>query len=471
MLFKIIDKPTIMALLVAAVFFMENLDATIITTSIPYIAHDFHVTPESLSVGISAYMISITVLLPISGWISDRFGANKIFPLGILIFTLSSILCALSVNLLTFTISRVLQGLGGAIMVPVGRLVVLRATDKDGVIKAIAILTWPALVAPILGPVLGGWISTFWGWRWIFLINIPFGVIAIWMSLIYVVESQKDVERIDVLGFFWAGLGCCCVMAGIEMASRQNLPILISSLMLISGIVFLFMLYRHVKKISKPIFSLSLLTYKTFRVTIAGGSLFRTAVNAAPFLVPLTFQIGFGWSAIDAGTMLLYLFAGNLLMKLFTTTLINKLGFKKILLLNGLGGALCYISLAFLNEETPYLVIAALMFCLGITRSMQLTAYNTLCFADVSEVELRDATIIFSILEKMNTGMGISLGALLLTMGALTKEVLGNSGSFSIYNFAFFITGILVLLSIIDCLSLAKNSGHRLLIKRKIRLK
>ncbi|WP_221890804.1 MFS transporter [Raoultella ornithinolytica] len=335
---KIIDKPTIMALLVAAVFFMENLDATIITTSIPYMAHDFHVTPESLSVGISAYMISITVLLPISGWISDRFGANKIFPLGILIFTLSSILCALSVNLLTFTISRVLQGLGGAIMVPVGRLVVLRATDKDGVIKAIAILTWPALVAPILGPVLGGWISTFWGWRWIFLINIPFGVIAICMSLIYVVESKKEVERIDVQGFFLAGLGCCCVMAGIEMASRQNLPILISSFMLISGVVFLFMLYRHVKKYTKPIFSLSLLTYKTFRVTIVGGSLFRTAVNAAPFLVPLTFQIGFGWSAIEAGTMLLYLFAGNLLMKLFTTTLINRFGFKKILLLNGIGG-------------------------------------------------------------------------------------------------------------------------------------
>ncbi|WP_223871828.1 MFS transporter [Candidatus Dactylopiibacterium carminicum] len=289
-----VDRRSATALLVAATFFMENLGATVIATSLPTMARDFGALPAHLSVGVSAYLVALTVFIPVSGWAADRFGARRVFATAIVLFTLASLLCALSESVSGFTLARTLQGIGGAMMVPVGRLVVLRDTPKEGIVRAIAILTWPALVAPILGPPLGGWISTYWSWHWIFLLNLPLGIVALMGTFVLVRNEGSPVGRFDATGFLLTGLGFTLFMVGIELASRTDLSAWAWSLSLMAGVLLLGLSSIHLRRSERPLFALSPLRIATFRVTAVGGSMFRTAIGTAPFLLPLMFQLGFG---------------------------------------------------------------------------------------------------------------------------------------------------------------------------------
>ncbi len=458
------NRRTATALLVAAVFFMENLDATVITTALPAIAAQFGTAAAHLSVGVSAYLVALTVFIPVSGWAAERYGARRIFAAAIVVFTLASLLCAASGSLWTFTVARTVQGLGGAMMVPVGRLVVLRDTPKEGIVRAIAILTWPALVAPILGPPMGGWLSTHWSWRWIFLLNAPLGVMALIAALILVRNGASERRAFDIAGFLTSAFGFGLFMSGIEAASRPDIRLSLSLGMLLSGLLLLLLSARHLRRVEHPLFDLAPLRIDTFRVTAVGGSIFRTAIGTAPFLLPLMFQLGFGYSAVDAGVLLLWLFAGNLCMKPGTTWIMNRFGFRRVLIVNGMLVAAGFAACALLTADTPRWLVTALLFFSGMARSMQFTALNTIGFADVPQARMRDATTLFSVLQQMNAGMGIAVGALALSIAALLR---GGTDTVSAADFrlAFWLIAALAALAIVDSLSLPVRAGERVLRK------
>jgi EmrB/QacA subfamily drug resistance transporter len=458
------DRRTATALLVAGALFMENLDATVITTALPAMAADFGTAAAHLSVGVSAYMVALTMFIPVSGWAADRYGARRIFAGAIVVFTVASLLCAASSNLWTFTVARTAQGIGGAMMVPVGRLVVLRDMPKERVVHAIAILTWPALVAPILGPPLGGWLSTHWSWQWIFLLNLPLGLCALLATLALVRNDEHRPHPFDVVGFLISALGFGLFMSGIEAASRPEAPLLLSSGMFAAGIALILASALHLRRVEHPLFDLAPLRIPTFRVTAVGGTLFRTAIGTAPFLLPLMFQLGFGYSSVDAGLLLLWLFAGNLCMKPGTTWIMNRFGFRRVLIGNGLLVAAGFAGCAMLTAGTPHALIAALLFFSGMTRSMQFTALNTIGFADVPQAKMRDATTLFSVLLQMNAGMGIAVAALALSIaGLLRGNAIGaEAGDFRL---AFWLITMLAVLAIVDSLWLPALAGTKVLRK------
>ncbi|MFM2481732.1 MFS transporter [Celerinatantimonas sp. YJH-8] len=460
-----INRQTAATLLVAGTMFMENLDATVISTALPAIAEDFHTLPEYLSVGVAIYLVALTVFIPMSGWLADRYGARRIFSWAIGIFCGASILCALSSNLLTFSIARLLQGTGGAMMVPVGRMVILRHTPKQNMVRAIAILTWPALIAPIVGPVVGGWITVHWGWSWIFLLNVPLGLLALIASLNLLSNHYIPMSHFDFLGFLLSGLGFGFFMVGIEAMSRNDTPRSGAFSFVISGIALLALTSRHFKHCKEPLFNLKPLTIPTFRVSIVGGSLFRIAIASIPFLLPLMFEIGFGFSAVKAGALLLWLFAGNLMIKPATTAIMNRVGFKRLLIGNGILVALGFAIMSLFSPLTPQWFIMLVLFVSGMNRSIQFTAINTISFADIPAAMMRDATTLQSTVLQMNIGTGIALGALSLALSALFFPVIG--GKLQIVNFqcALAMMAIIALLGVSDSLFLSSNAGLSVLEK------
>ncbi|CAG9266930.1 MDR family MFS transporter [Paraburkholderia unamae] len=461
-----LERRTAVAFLVAATFFMENLDATVITTSLPVMARDFHTAPAYLSIGVSAYLVALTMFIPVSGWLAERFGARRVFASAITVFTVASLLCALSTGLFAFTAARVLQGLGGAMMVPVGRLVVLRDTPKHEIVRAIAILTWPALVAPILGPPLGGWISTHWSWPWIFLLNLPLGVAAFAAALCLMRDTERQARRFDTSGFVLSGLGFACLMSGIEMASRADVSVPVSAGTCAAGVALLAAAIAHLRRVPHPLFDLAPLKITTFRVTVFGGSLFRTAISTAPFLLPLMFQVAFGWSAVASGALLLWLFAGNLCMKPGTTWIMQRFGFRTVLVVNGTLVALGFAGFTLLGPDTPRVAVAALLFFSGLTRSMQFTALNTIGFADVPQPQMRDATTLFSVLQQMNGGMGIAVGALALSVAEALRGTHAGTAGAADFHLAFWMITALAALGVVDSVLLPRSAGAHILARR-----
>src|ERR1700761_8658052 len=295
-----------LALLVAATFFMEYLDTTIVATALPQMARTFPVGPNDLSLGMSAYMLALAVFIPISGWIADRIGARTVFAGAIAVFTIASVLCGLSNNTAEFTAARLLQGLGGAMMVPVGRMIVVRNTDKNRLMQAISTITWPAIMAPVIGPPLGGFITDAASWRWIFLINVPLGLIAIG-CVIAMVRNERDEARrgLDFVGFLLSGTALICLMYGTELASRESSGILVPLGLIAAAVIVGAVSYWHAVRHPHPLIDYALLKIPTFSVTVISGSLSRIGMNGVPYLMPLLFQIGFGMSAFTSGMVLL----------------------------------------------------------------------------------------------------------------------------------------------------------------------
>jgi EmrB/QacA subfamily drug resistance transporter len=385
------------ALLVAGAFFMENLDGTVITTAVPDIAHSFGVAPLALNIGVSAYLLTLGVFIPISGWVAERFGARRVFAAALAIFTLASVLCGMANSLSEFVWLRVLQGVGGAMMVPVGRLVVLNNTPKEKLISVIATLTWPALVAPVLGPPVGGFITSYASWRWIFYLNLPLGVIALVLAW-WLIPDQRAAEPrpFDWPGFLLSGSALLLLTWGAEVVGGQHPDWREAGACLVAGALLLAALGWHLKRAAHPLIDLSSLAIPTFSITIIGGSLFRMAIGAVPFLLPLMFQLGFGLDAFHSGLLVIAVFAGNLMMKPATTPLIRRFGFRPVILVNGLANVTTLAACALLTPATPVWVIAAVLFAGGLTRSMQFSALNTIAFADVPQKRMAAANTLFS---------------------------------------------------------------------------
>ncbi|AVY98580.1 MFS transporter [Lelliottia sp. WB101] len=449
------------ALLVAGAFFMEFLDGTVIATALPDMAKSFGVQAVDLNIGISAYLITLAVLIPASGWIADRFGARKVFAVALAIFTLASVFCGLSTTVDQFVAMRVLQGMGGALMVPVGRLAVLRTTPKHQLITAIATLTWPALVAPIIGPPLGGFITSYADWRWIFFINVPLGIVAIILALRIIPDLHDDERRpFDTPGFIATTIAMVSLVYAMESMGAQHSQGLLTLGLLVVGAVTLIYALRHFQRAQWPMIRLDAMQVPTFRVTMYGGSLFRASISAVPFLLPLMFQVGFGMDAFHSGLLVLAVFVGNLTIKPATTPLIRRLGFRKLLLINGALNVLSLLACAFISPQTPIWLIMLILYLGGVFRSIQFTAVSTLAFADVPSAQMSYANTLFSTATQLAVGLGITLGAIGIRIGEKMGDLLNMASVPGIsFRLAFVAIALICLVGMVDTLRLTKDAG------------
>ncbi|CAB3758434.1 DHA2 family efflux MFS transporter permease subunit [Paraburkholderia humisilvae] len=461
------EGSSLIVMLVAAAFFMENLDGTIIATALPQMARSFGVHPVDLSIGITSYLLTLAVFIPISGWAADRFGVRNVFTAALAVFTAASIVCGMTDGLVSFTAARIVQGIGGAMMVPVGRLAVLRATPKDDLMRAIAFITWPGLVAPVIGPPLGGFITTYSSWRWIFYLNLPLGLAGIALAWRFI-RAAGDTERrpFDGLGFVLCGLAGTAIMYAMELLGRVDTRWSQALAFLAVGALAGTAAFLHVRRTSHPVIDLRALRVKTFAVSMAGGSLFRVSISAVPFLLPLMFQIGFGMNAFRSGLLTLAVFAGNLLMKLVTTQVMRRFGFRSVLLVNGVLAALSLAAMSLLKPDTPYWIIVAVLFASGLVRSLQFGAINTLSFADVPKQQMSGASTLSSTIQQLTIGMGVALGAIALRVAAWLHGHGAQSVTTADFNVAFLLVAAVGLASIFDVFGLdaragAHVSGHR----------
>jgi MFS family permease len=361
---------------------------------------------------------------------------------------------------LTFTGARVIQGIGGAMMVPVGRLVVLRTTEKHNLIDAITFITWPALIAPVVGPPVGGFITTYASWHWIFFLNVPLGIIGMALSSRIIPNLREDsVKPFDKLGFILSASACVSFVYGMELVGRESAQWKPTAAYLVAGCVLGVFSVLHFLRTPAPLLNLDLLKIKTFAITLQGGSLFRIAISVSPFLLPLMFQVGFGLNAFQSGLLMLGLFTGNLLMKSVVTPVLRRFGFRNVLTTNGMLNAILTASCALLFPQTATILVLFILFLNGLSRSMQFTAVGTLAFADITKPDMSTATSFFSMITQMSMGMGVAVGAIALRLaGYLTGNSVGAPTTKE-FHVAFLLVAVLSVLATLDCFILDRDAG------------
>lgn len=464
-----LKRSTTIALTVAIAFFMQNLDTTAVNTAIPAMARSFGTNVIHLSSGITSYLITLAIFIPVSGWIAEKFGTRKVFCTAIILFIISSMLCGLSHSLTQFVIHRVMQGIAGAMMTPVGRLAVLKATPKEELVTAINYITVPALVAPIVGPVVGGYLTTYWSWHWIFLLNVPISIICIilaWRLIPADDKSKNFKSQFDGVGFILSGVSLAGFMLGIDLFSKDNVPYLVPFIILLVSIGLLYLNVKYSKHISNPLIDYSIMRIPTYRTTIFTGTISRMVIGVAPYLIPLMFQEGFGLNPFQSGLLFLSTMAGNLSMKSATVWIIRHYQFKKILIVNGCLVALFSVFTALLLPTTPAWLIVLVMFLSGMGRSMQFTSITTLAFADIPQNKMTAANTIYSTIQQMSSGMGITMGAVILHFSNIINH--GTEGKYTVADFrlSFICIAILSFVHLIGYTRLANNAGDKVRIKK-----
>ncbi|MEN3112132.1 MFS transporter [Uliginosibacterium paludis] len=448
------------AWLVTAALFMEVLDGNIIATALPQMAESFGTDALRLNIAMSAYLLALGVFIPVSSWIADRLGARPVFAWAIAGFTAASLGCGLAGNLHLFVALRVLQGVFGALMVPVGRLLVLRNTPPAQRMVAMSNLVWPALVAPVIAPPLGGFITTHASWHLIFFINVPLGIIALLLALKLVPHVPPTApRRFDWLGFLLSGLGIFLLLNGLDsLAAEPGIPGLG---LLIGGLVLLAVALRHFRRVTNPMLDLSPMRIATFRVAMLGGSISRMAIGCLPFLLPLMFQLGLGMNAFHAGALLLVVFVGNVGLKTVTTPILRRFGYRPVMLFNGVLAAACLAACALIGPKSSMMLIVSILLLCGMTRSMQFTSLGTIAFADVPDRQMGDANALFNVVSQVSMAAGITLGAMAVQFGLQLKEWAGWTVPAAEFKFALLLSALVALLGLVDVLSLPRDAGDR----------
>jgi EmrB/QacA subfamily drug resistance transporter len=452
-------------LIVACALFMENLDSSVVATSLPAIARDLAVDPIALKLAFTSYLLAIAVFTPISGWCADRFGARTVFRSAIVVFVLGSVLCGLSSSLEGFVAARIVQGLGGAMMVPVGRLVLVKSVPRSDYVRALSWLTVPALLGPMMGPPVGGFITTYFDWRWIFWINVPISIAGFVLVSIFIENiKEEDTPPLDRLGFLLSGFGLAGFVFGIAASGIGLLPEAVVAVLIGGGGLLLVLYVRHALKAAHPLIDVRLLKYASFRVNIVGGSLFRLGIGAIPFLLPLMLQVGFGLSAFQSGSLTFASAAGAMLMKITAPPILRRFGFRTVIIFNAFVSGAFVMACGFFTALTPWPVIVSVLLVGGFFRSLEFTAFNALGYADIPRPRISQATSFAAVAQQVAVASGISLAALSLESARnLRGETMLVPADFTI---AFVVSGLVCCLAVLIALGLrpdagAEISGHR----------
>ena len=422
----------IVPLIVAVAFLMENIDASVLSTSLPAMAVDLATDPIHLKLVLTSYLLALAVFIPASGWAADKFGARVVFRAAILVFALGSIACGLSQTLGQLVLARTLQGIGGSMMMPVGRLILLRTVPRDGLVSALAWLTVPALLGPVMGPPLGGYITTYFHWRWIFWINIPLAVLGIVLVTLLIPNIRETATgRFDLKGFVLAGPGLAAFLTGLTLAGLNLAPLWGILALVLGGMALTFGFVRHALRVADPLVDLRLLMLPTFRIAVMAGSLFRMSVGALPFLLPLMFQLGFGMTAFDSGLLTFSSGMGAMAMKFAAQPLLRRFGFRGVLMGNAVISGVLILGPAFFIQATPVPVIVAVLVAGGLSRSLQFTSINAIGYAEVPAERLSSATSFTAVLQQVSGSVGITLAAMGLEIcGALRGTSAPDLGNF-----------------------------------------
>jgi len=402
-------------LIVAVSLFMENMDSTVIATSLPAIARDIGTNPLALKLAVTSYLLSLAIFIPASGWTADRFGARNVFRIAIGVFVAGSIGCALSHSLTDFVAARIFQGMGGAMMTPVGRLIVVRSIDKERLLNAMSLLTIPALIGPICGPPLGGFITTYATWHWIFIINVPIGLVGIGLASRFIPDIRTEYPYpFDLAGFILSGVAIGGLAFGLSVAGLEFLPNSVVAALLgvgaISGVAYVI----YARRAPAPILDLRLLKLSTFRASIFGGFMFRLGVGAMPFLLPLLLQIGFGLSPFQSGLITFTSALGSMFMKAAATTVLKHFGYRNVLLYNSLVSAVFIAACASFVHGMPFSAMIVILLIGGFFRSLQFTSVNTIAYAEITAPVMSRATSMVAAFQQLSLSTGVAVGALVV---------------------------------------------------------
>jgi EmrB/QacA subfamily drug resistance transporter len=408
-------RERLVPLIVAVALFMENMDSTVISTSLPAIAADIGSSPLELKLAITSYLLALAIFIPASGWMADRYGARTIFRTAIAVFMLGSISCALSQTLSHFVVARFFQGMGGAMMSPVGRLVLIRTVGRQNLVDAMSLLTMPALIGPMLGPPLGGFITTYATWHWIFLINLPIGLVGIFLVTRFVENVRADtVEPFDFVGMALVGLGVGGLAFGLTVTGINFVPWSVIAALIAGGSAATFAYIIHARRVPAPVIDLSLFKLRTFRAGVGGGFIFRVGAGALPFLLPLLLQIGFGRTPFQSGMITLSTAAGAMMMKWAVPRILRQVGFRNALTWNSLVASLMLMACAAFTATTPVAAMVAVLLLGGFFRSLQFTSVNTIAFAEIEPQRMSRATALVAVAQQLSQSVGVAVGALVV---------------------------------------------------------
>ena len=454
------NRDRLVPLIVAVALFMDNMDANVIATSLPAIAADISASPIELKLAVTSYLLSLAVFIPASGWTADRFGARTVFRAAIAVFMLGSIACALSGSLGEFVAARILQGMGGAMMTPVGRLVLVRSVHKRALVDAMAWVTIPAMIGPVVGPPLGGFITTYFSWHWIFLINIPIGLLGIVLATRYIDPlPAQNVDKFDPLGLLLAGMGVAGLAFGLSVAGLDFLPWPIVLALVGGGAISAAAYVMHARRVPSPVLDLTLFRLTTFRASVVGGFLFRLGIGALPFLLPLLMQVGFGMSPFQSGLVTFMAAVGAMGMKTLAARLIGAIGFRRILVVNALLSSVFIIAYATFTPSTPIAIIVILLLVGGFLRSLQFTAINTLAYAEVEPQRMSRATTLAAVGQQLSLSAGVAVGAFVVEVSARSHGTEITAGDFQ---WAFLVVGIISALSVFFFMRMPPDAGSEL---------
>ncbi len=441
--------------------FMENVDATVIVTSLPALARDLGQDPITLKLAVTSYVIGLGVFIPICGWVADRFGSRNVFRTAIGIFMAGSLLCAASRSLEMFVAARFVQGIGGAMMVPVGRIIIFRSLPKSDFIRAVNYLTVPALLGPVVGPPLGGFITTYLHWRLIFFVNIPIGVLGIWLANRHIANMHEEHPGpLDWMGFVLSAGGASLFMLGLSLVGGELVSNTKAVTMCVTGAVLLAAYWFYAQRAERPVLDLKFLRIPSFNASVAGGSLFRIGLGAVPFLLPLALQEGLGMTAFASGAITCASAFGSIFMKAIVSRVLGRFGFRRTLVVNAaVAGAAIAIYGAF-SPGTPVWLIWFIVLAGGIFPSLQFTGLNSLAYADIQGKDIGRATSLASVIQQVSLGLGVTIAGIVLQV---SHRIQGHSTIvWSDFWPAFLVVGLFSVASIPVTLRLPANAGDEI---------
>jgi EmrB/QacA subfamily drug resistance transporter len=460
-----VSRIFLVPLIIACALFMENMDATVISTSLPVLSHDLGVSPIALKLALTSYVVGLGVFIPICGWVADRYGSRSVFRAAIVVFLGGSLLCAICNSLTELVLARFIQGLGGAMMVPVGRIIIFRTVPRADFVKAISYLTVPALFGPVIGPPLGGFITTYFHWRWIFVVNVPIGILGIVLATKFIENShEEEPGPLDLGGLVLSALGGSCVMLGLSLLGGELVPEWVALLLLAIGLGALYFYWRYAAAArargALPLLDLALLRIPTFQASVLGGSLFRIGLGALPFLLPLALQEGLGMSAFASGMITCATAFGGLFMKSIASGVLARYGYRTVLIFNALFAGIAIAACGLFTAQTPHWLMFAVVLLGGFFPALQFTCLNSIAYAEIPSRDVSRSTSLASVVQQLSLGMGVTIAGLTLQ---LSHDLQGHQAIVNGDFWPAFLTiGLFSIASIPVTRRLAHNAGDEI---------